>query len=78
MGKKIRLGVILYKEVDEEGNTWYIALEPMSGAQVQGTSREEVINRIKDEISKMLGSWCESELKEAVDAFLVEVELPEE
>ncbi len=78
MARKVKLGVVIYREIDEEGNTWYVAVEPMSGAQVQGESREEVLARIRDEINRMLASWCESELKEAVDTALIEVEIPDE
>lgn len=75
---KARLGIIIYKEVDEDGTTWYVAMEPMSGAQAQGQSIDEAMARIKEEINRMLSSWCESELKEAVDARIIEVEIPEE
>ena len=74
---KVKLGVVVYKEQDESG-TYYLAVEPLSGAQVQADSVEEAIEKVKEEIVKMGSAWCESELKEAVDARLVEVELPEE
>jgi len=77
MAKKLRVGIVIYKEV-EDGATWYIAVEPMSGAQAQAESLEEAIERVKEEIVKMGDAWCESELREAVDARLVEIELPEE
>ncbi len=74
---KVRLGVVIYKEQDEEG-TYYLAVEPLSGAQAQGETPEEALEKVKEEIVKMGSAWCESELKEAVDAKIVEVELPEE
>jgi predicted RNase H-like HicB family nuclease len=77
-GKKLRVGVVVYRDVEEDGTTWYIAVEPMSGAQAQAESLEEAIEKVKEEIVKMGDAWCESELKEAVDARLVEIELPEE
>ncbi len=78
MPRKTRIGIIIYRETDEEGNTWYLAIEPLSGAQAQGETLEEAINRIKEEVNKMLSSWCESELKEAIDAKIIEIEIPEE
>jgi predicted RNase H-like HicB family nuclease len=77
MAKKVKVGVVLYKDVEEDGTTWYIAVEPMSGAQVQAETPEEAIERIKEEIVKMGDAWCESELREAIDARIVEIELPE-
>ncbi|ALU11443.1 hypothetical protein EYM_01095 [Ignicoccus islandicus DSM 13165] len=74
---KVKVGVVVYKESDEEG-TYYLAVEPLSGAQAQGESVEEAIRKVKEEIVKMGSAWCESELKEAVDARVIEVELPEE
>ena len=74
---KARVGVVVYKESDENGE-YYIAVEPLSGAQAQGESVEEAIEKVKEEIVKMGSAWCESELREAVDARVVEVELPEE
>ncbi|UXD21169.1 hypothetical protein IPA_00815 [Ignicoccus pacificus DSM 13166] len=74
---KMRLGIVIYKEQDESG-TYYLAIEPLSGAQVQGDTIEEAVEKIKEEIVKMGSAWCESELKEAVDARIIEVELPEE
>ncbi|ABU82295.1 type II toxin-antitoxin system HicB family antitoxin [Ignicoccus hospitalis] len=73
---KVKVGVVIYKEKDESGE-YYIAVEPLSGAQVQGDSVEEVLEKIKDEIKKMSSAWCESELREAVDARLIELELEE-
>ncbi len=73
---RVKLGVVIYKEQDDTG-TWYIAVEPMSGAQVQAESIEEAIEKLKEEVRKMSSAWCESEIREAVDARLVEVELPE-
>jgi hypothetical protein len=40
-------------------------------------SLEEAVERIKEEIAKISDAWCESELKEAVDARLIDAELPE-
>ncbi len=74
--KKIKVGVVIYKE-ESDGEVWYIAVEPLSGAQAQGQSVEEAIQRLKEEIKKMGDAWCESEVREAVDAKLVEVEVPE-
>jgi len=76
-GKKLRVGIVVYRDVDEDGTTWYIAVEPMSGAQAQAESLEKAVEKVKEEIVKMGDAWCESELKEAVDARLVEIELPE-
>ena len=73
---RVKLGVVIYREKDETG-TWYIAVEPMSGAQVQAESIEEAIEKLKEEVRKMSSAWCESEIREAIDARLVEVELPE-
>lgn len=73
MGKKIKLGVVVYKEVEEDGTIWYVAEEPQSGARAQGKSVEEAVSRVVEEIPKMLAGWCESEIREAVDARLVEV-----
>ncbi len=81
MGKKIKLGIIVYKEVDEDGTVWYVAEEPQSGARAQGESIEEAVRRVVEDIPKMLASWCESEVREAVDARIVEVDVegaPEE
>ena len=77
MGRKVRLGIIVYKEVDEDGTVWYVAEEPQSGARAQGESVEEAVQRVLEEIPKMLASWCESEIREAVDARLVEVDVEE-
>ncbi len=74
---RVKVGVVIYKEQDETG-TWYIAVEPMSGAQAQGQSVEEALKKVQEEIVKMGSAWCESELREAVDARLIEVEVPEE
>ncbi len=73
----MKVGVVVYKEKDESG-TWYIAVEPLSGAQAQGESIEEALKKVQEEIVKMSSAWCESELKEAVDARLIEIEVPEE
>jgi len=32
---------------------------------------------VKEEVVRMSEAWCESEVREAVDAKIVEVELPE-
>ncbi|NPA85438.1 MAG: hypothetical protein GXO07_05500 [Crenarchaeota archaeon] len=71
---KVKVGVVVYKEKDESGE-YYIAVEPLSGAQVQADTPEEAVEKVKEEIKKMGSAWCESELKEAVDARLVEVEV---
>ncbi len=76
MARRIRVGVVVYKEV-YDGEVWYVAVEPSSGAQTQGQSIEEAIERIKEEVVKMSNAWCEGEEREAVDARLVEVELPD-
>ena len=73
---KVKLGVIIYKEKDEEGE-YYIAVEPLSGAQVQADTIEEALEKIKEEVKKMSSAWCESELREAVDARMIEVDLEE-
>jgi len=75
-GRTVKVGVIVYREVDEDGSTWYVAVEPMSGAQAQGESLEEAIERVKEEIVRISEAWCEAEVKEAVDARLLTVELP--
>ncbi len=77
MGKKVKLGIIVYKEVDEDGTVWYVAEEPQSGARAQGESVEEAVRRVIEDIPKMLASWCESEVREAVDARIVEVDVEE-
>ena len=74
---KVKVGVVVYKEQDESG-VYYLAVEPLTGAQAQGESVEEAIEKVKEEIVKMGSAWCESELKEAVRAEIVEVEVPEE
>lgn len=74
---KMKVGIIIYKDVEEDGSTWYVAVEPMSGAQAQGETLEEAIERVKEEIIRISEAWCESEMKEAVDARLIEVEIPE-
>lgn len=66
---------MVYEERDETG-TWYIAVEPMSGAQAQGESIEEAIEKLKEEVVKMFSAWCESELRDAIDVKLVEIEVP--
>jgi hypothetical protein len=71
---KVKVGVVIYKEKDESGE-YYIAVEPLTGAQVQGETPEEALEKIKEEVKKMSSAWCESELREAVDARLVEVEV---
>ncbi len=76
MPRKIRVGVVIYKE-EYDGETWYVAVEPSSGAQVQGQSIEEALEKIRDEIVKMSSAWCEGEEREAVDARILEVELPD-
>jgi predicted RNase H-like HicB family nuclease len=76
MPRKIRVGVVIYKE-DYNGETWYIAVEPSSGAQVQGRTIEEALRKIHEEIVKMSSAWCEGEEREAVDARVIEVELPD-
>ncbi len=73
---KVKVGVVIYKEKDESGE-YYIAVEPMTGAQVQGDTVEEVLEKIKEEVKKMSSAWCESEMREAIDARLVEVEVEE-
>lgn len=77
MGRKVRLGIIVYKEVDEDGTTWFVAEEPQSGARAQAENLEEAVKRVTEEIPKMLASWCESEIREAVDARIVEVDVEE-
>ena len=42
---KMKLGVVIYKEQDESG-TYYLAIEPLSGAQVQADSIEEAVEKI--------------------------------
>jgi predicted RNase H-like HicB family nuclease len=74
---KVKVGVVVYKEKDEEGNEYYLAIEPLSGAQAQGDTVEEAMEKVKEEVVKMADAWCESELKEAVKAEIVEVEMPE-
>ncbi len=74
---KVKVGVVVYKESDE-GGTYYLAVEPLTGAQAQGESVEEAIEKVKEEIAKMGSAWCESELKEAVETRIVEVDVPEE
>ena len=74
---RAKVGVVVYKDVEEDGTVWYVAIEPVSGAQAQGQSIEEALERIKEEIVRISEAWCESELKEAVDARLVEIEIPE-
>lgn len=74
---KVKVGVIIYKDVEEDGSVWYVAVEPMSGAQAQGETPEEVIERIKEEIIRISEAWCESEMKEAVDARIIEIEMPD-
>ena len=76
--RTVRVGVVVYRDVEEDGSVWYVAVEPMTGAQAQGGSIEEALSRVGEEVSKMLASWCESELKEAVDARIVEVEVSPE
>ena len=73
---KVKVGVVVYKEKDESGE-YYVAVEPLTGAQVQADTVEEAIEKIKEEVKKMSSAWCESELREAVDARLVEVEVEE-
>ncbi len=73
---RVEVGGDVYREKDENG-TWYVAVEPLTGAQAQGETLEEALERIKEEVVKMSSAWCESELREAVDARLVEVEVPE-
>ena len=75
--RRIRVGVVVYREVDEDGTTWYVAVEPTSGAQAQGRSIEEAVERVREEIGRMADAWCESELREAVDARIVEAEVPD-
>jgi len=75
--RKVKVGIVIYKEVDEDGATWYIAVEPTSGAQAQGQSIEEAVERVKEEIARMADAWCESEVREAVDARIIEAELPD-
>lgn len=75
MGRKVRLGIVVYREVDEDGTTWYVAEEPQSGARAQAEGVEEAIRRVLEEIPKMLSSWCESEVREAVEARIVEVDI---
>ncbi len=77
MGRRVRVGVVVYREVDEDGKEWFVAVEPLTGAQAQGESLEEALERVRGEVVRMQEAWCESELREAVDARLVEVELPE-
>ncbi|ALL00958.1 hypothetical protein Pyrde_0910 [Pyrodictium delaneyi] len=77
MARRVKVGIVVYKEVEEDGTTWYVAVEPMSGAQAQGESLEEAIEKVKEEVVRMSEAWCESEVREAVDAKIVEVELPE-
>ncbi len=74
---RVKVGVVVYREKDETG-TWYIAVEPMTGAQAQGETIEEALKKVQEEVVKMSSAWCESEMKEAVDARLIEVEVPEE
>ncbi len=75
MVRKVRLGIIVYKEVDEDGSVWYVAEEPKSGARAQGESIEEAVKKVLEEIPRMLASWCESEVREAVDVRLIEVDV---
>ncbi len=75
MGRKVRLGIIVYKEVGEDGTVWYVAEEPQSGARAQAEDIEGAVKKVLEEIPKMLASWCESEVREAVDARLVEVDV---
>ncbi len=76
MPRKIKAGIVVYKErYDDED--WYVAIEPATGAQAQGKTIEEAIEKIREEIIKMSDAWCESEEKEAVDAKLIEIVLPE-
>ncbi|HID41121.1 MAG TPA: hypothetical protein EYP33_03080 [Pyrodictium sp.] len=77
MVRRVKVGIVVYKEVEEDGTAWYLAVEPMSGAQAQGESLEEAIEKVKEEVVRMSEAWCESEVREAVDAKIVEVELPE-
>ncbi len=74
-GRPVKVGVVIYRDIEEDGSVWYVAVEPMTGAQAQGETIEEAISRVKEEVSKMLASWCESELREAVDARIIEVEI---
>ncbi len=74
---KMKVGVVVYKE-QMDGDEFYVAVEPLSGAQAQGDTVEEALEKVKEEIAKMSSAWCESELREAVDARIIEVEVPEE
>ena len=74
--KKIKVGVVIYKE-ESDGETWYIAVEPLSGVQAQGKSVDEAIERVREEIKKIGDAWCESEVREAIDAKLIGVEAPQ-
>ena len=74
---KVKVGIVVYKE-KSDGEEYYVAVEPLSGAQAQGDTLEEAIEKVKEEVVKMSSAWCESELREAVDARIVEVDMPEE
>ncbi len=74
---KMKVGVVVYKE-KMDGDEFYVAVEPLSGAQAQGDTVEEALEKVKEEIAKMSSAWCESELREAVDARIIEVDVPEE
>ncbi|BEP17888.1 hypothetical protein PYJP_12400 [Pyrofollis japonicus] len=76
MARKVRLGAVIYKE-QEDGTTWYIAVEPLSGAQAQGETLEEALERLREEVVRMQDAWCEAEIREAIDAKIIEVELPD-
>ena len=76
MPRKIKAGIVVYKEKYDDEN-WYVAIEPATGAQAQGKTVQEAIEKIKEEIVKMSDAWCESEEREAVDAKLIEITLPE-
>lgn len=73
--RPVRVGLVIYRDIEEDGSVWYVAVEPMTGAQAQGVTIEEAISRVKEEVSKMLASWCESELREAIEARIIEVEI---
>lgn len=54
---------------------WFVTEEPQSGARAQAEDIEDAVKKVLEEIPKMLTSWCESEVRETVDARLVEVDV---
>ncbi len=76
MVRRVKVGVVIYGE-NYDGETWYVVVEPSSGVQVQAQSIDEALEKIREEIAKMNSAWCEGEEREAVDARVIEVELPD-